>query len=136
MKRRFFLFQLDWSVYLCCQPLLRLFPKGTEWQLRSCNKRPETPSNLFFFQLRSRVTLQFCFFFYESIEKISNTLMQFIILMQYYKLVFKGKSEGDDAFFFRFYLQFSYRDRSRFWSFSMYICIAFRTFGYHSYCLI
>ena len=37
---------------------------------------------------------------YQSIEKISNTLMQFSILMQYYKLVFKGKSEGDDAFFF------------------------------------
>ena len=26
--------------------------------------------------------------------------MQFTPLMQHYKLVFKGKSEGDDAFFF------------------------------------
>ena len=54
--------------------------------------------------------------------------------MQHYKLVFKGKSEGDDAFFFRFYLQFSHRDRWR--SLSMYVYIAFRTFGYYSYCLI
>lgn len=29
--------------------------------------------------------------------------MQFTHLMQYYKLVFKGKSEGDDAFFFFFF---------------------------------
>ena len=79
--------------------------------------------------------------FYLSI-KISSYLENFKYLdaihylMQYYKLVFKDKSEGDDAFFFCFYLQFSYRDRSRFWSISIYICIAFRTFGYHSYCLI
>ena len=56
--------------------------------------------------------------------------------MQHYKLVFKGKSEGDDAFFFRFYLQFSHRDRWRFWSLGMYVYITFRTFGYYSYCLI
>ena len=63
--------------------------------------------------------------------------MQFTPLMQHYKLVFKGKSEGDDAFFFfRFYLQFSHRDRRRFWSLSMYVYITFRTFGYYSYCLI
>ena len=36
--------------------------------------------------------MQFSLFFLAS--------MQFTPLMQHYKLVFKGKSEGDDAFFF------------------------------------
>ena len=120
---------------------IETFSKG-HWMTAQILKQ-KTRNNEQPFYLSIKIWCYFIVFYvffcccYQSIEKISNTLMQFSILMQYYKLVFKGKSEGDDAFFFfRFYLQFSYRDRSRFWSFSMYICIAFRTFGYHSYCLI
>jgi len=115
---------------------IETFPKSTEWQLRSCNKRPETPSDLFNFKISCYFAVFLMFFLVPKHRENFKYLMQFIMLMQDYKLVFKGKSEGDDAFFFLFYSQLSYRDRSRFWSISMYVCIAFRTFGYHSYCLI
>ena len=62
--------------------------------------------------------------------------MQFIYLMQHYKLVSKGKSEGDDAFFFRFYLQFHVAIAQ---GFGLLACISAshsESFGYYSYCLI
>ena len=61
--------------------------------------------------------------------------MQFTPLVQHYKLVFKGKSEGDDAFFFAFIYNFHIAIAEGF-GLSMYVYITFRTFGYYSYCLI
>ena len=131
MKRRFFLFQLDWSVYLCCQPLLRLLSKGHWMTAQILQQKTRNTEQSFYLSIK--ISRYFAVFFW--VTKASRKF-QIPWCNSLFKLVFKGKSEGDDAFFFRFYLQFSYRDRSRFWSFSMYICIAFRTFGYHSYCLI
>ena len=114
---------------------IETFSKG-HWmtaQILQCKTRnTEQP-----FYLSIKISCYLAVFFLSRKHRENFKYLDAIhYLIQYYKLVFKGKSEGDDTFFFCFYLQFSYRDRSRFWSISMYICIAFRTFGYHSYRLI
>ena len=62
--------------------------------------------------------------------------MQFIHLMQHYKLVSKGKSEGDDAFFFAFIYNVHVASAQ---GFGLSACISAshsESFGYYSYCLI